>query len=249
MISIDTVYQRVLALANKEQRGYITPLEYNLLANQAQQLIFEQYFYDLDQAKKVDTDTSSFSDMEELIGSKLATFTINTTLADPSVFPRIPGTANPPISPNGDPDYYRTGRVYVALPTGEKYEAKKVSSTEFTNIKQSRFHSYGLSKNPIYRDSIALDEDIEVWNGRTPGSGDVTVEIVKRPEKVEWGYDVINERALYNASRSINYQLHESEETELVYKILTLAGVTINKSNLSQVALALDSANISQQKQ
>jgi len=231
MISIDTVYQRVLALANKEQRGYITPLEYNLLANQAQQLIFEQYFYDLDQAKKVDTDTSSFSDMEELIGSKLATFTINTTLAD------------------GDPDYYRTGRVYVALPTGEKYEAKKVSSTEFTNIKQSRFHSYGLSKNPIYRDSIALDEDIEVWNGRTPGSGDVTVEIVKRPEKVEWGYDVINERALYNASRSINYQLHESEETELVYKILTLAGVTINKSNLSQVALALDSANISQQKQ
>ena len=24
-ISIDTVYQRVLALANKEQRGYITP--------------------------------------------------------------------------------------------------------------------------------------------------------------------------------------------------------------------------------
>ena len=30
MISIDTVYQRVLALANKEQRGYVTPLEYNL---------------------------------------------------------------------------------------------------------------------------------------------------------------------------------------------------------------------------
>ena len=33
MIRIDTVYQRVLALANKEQRGYITPLEFNLLAN------------------------------------------------------------------------------------------------------------------------------------------------------------------------------------------------------------------------
>ena len=35
-VSIDTVYQRVLALANKEQRGYITPQEFNLLANQAQ---------------------------------------------------------------------------------------------------------------------------------------------------------------------------------------------------------------------
>ena len=59
MISIDTVYQRVLALANKEQRGYITPLEYNLLANQAQQLIFEQYFYDLDISKQITTDTTS----------------------------------------------------------------------------------------------------------------------------------------------------------------------------------------------
>ena len=48
-VSIDTVYQRVLAIANKEQRGYITPQEFNLFANQAQMDIFEQYFYDLNQ--------------------------------------------------------------------------------------------------------------------------------------------------------------------------------------------------------
>ena len=81
---------------------------------------------------------------------------------------------------------------------------------------------------------------------RTSG---VTCEVINRPNKVEWGYDVINEKALYNASRSTNYQLHESEETELVYKILTLAGITINKSGLSSVALALDNTNTSQQKQ
>ena len=46
-VNIDTVYQRVLAIANKEQRGYITPQEFNLFANQAQMDIFEQYFYDL----------------------------------------------------------------------------------------------------------------------------------------------------------------------------------------------------------
>ena len=45
-VSIDTVYQRVLAIANKEQRGYLTPQEFNLLANQAQMDIFEQYFYE-----------------------------------------------------------------------------------------------------------------------------------------------------------------------------------------------------------
>ena len=45
MVNIDTVYQRVLAIANKEQRGYITPLEFNLLANQAQLDVFEQYSF------------------------------------------------------------------------------------------------------------------------------------------------------------------------------------------------------------
>ena len=48
-VNIDTVYQRVLAFANKEQRGYVTPQEFNLFANQAQMDIFEQYFYDINQ--------------------------------------------------------------------------------------------------------------------------------------------------------------------------------------------------------
>ena len=52
MVNVDTVYQRVLALANKEQRGYITPQEFNLFADQAQMEIFEQYFYDIDQYRK-----------------------------------------------------------------------------------------------------------------------------------------------------------------------------------------------------
>ena len=53
MVLIDTVYQRVLAIANKEQRGYITPQEFNLFANQAQMNIFEQYFYDLNQFRRL----------------------------------------------------------------------------------------------------------------------------------------------------------------------------------------------------
>ena len=70
-VSIDSVYQRVLALANKEQRGYITPLEFNLFANQAQLVIFDQYFYDLNQFKRVVGDETSFSDIPELIKNKL----------------------------------------------------------------------------------------------------------------------------------------------------------------------------------
>ena len=55
-ISVDTVYQRVLAIANKEQRGYITPQEYNLLANQAQMQIFESYFFTKNQRERLEPD-------------------------------------------------------------------------------------------------------------------------------------------------------------------------------------------------
>ena len=66
-VSIDRVYQKVLALANKEQRGYITPQEYNLYANQAQMEIFEQYFYDLNQAHREVGNDTTYADVDDLV--------------------------------------------------------------------------------------------------------------------------------------------------------------------------------------
>ena len=74
MVSVNTVYQTVLALANKEQRGYITPQEFNLHANHAQLDIFEQYFYDLNQFKRVPGNQSSYADMTDLIEDKIQVF-------------------------------------------------------------------------------------------------------------------------------------------------------------------------------
>jgi len=62
MVRVDSVYQKVLALANKEQRGYITPQEFNLFADLAQTEIFEQYFYDINQFRRVPGNNHEFSD-------------------------------------------------------------------------------------------------------------------------------------------------------------------------------------------
>ena len=66
-VSIDTVYQKVLMLANKEQRGYITPQEFNLFANQAQMEIFEQYFYDLNQLARIQGNSDQYADIRHNI--------------------------------------------------------------------------------------------------------------------------------------------------------------------------------------
>tara|TARA_R110000824_G_scaffold39691_2_gene119743 strand:+ start:134 stop:799 length:666 start_codon:yes stop_codon:yes gene_type:complete len=221
MVPIDTVYQRVLALANKEQRGYITPLEFNLLANQAQMQIFEQYFYDLDKVKRTDSEESSLSDMEELIKNKLTFF-----------------TSIQPISGGVFPANYRIGKIFVS-----QQEAKKIDQIEYTNMLASTFHSLGLANLSVYVDSTVPGQDI------IPYGGAATCEVIVRPRKVEWGYDVIQEKALYHAGRSTNFELHDSEEMELVYKILTLAGVVIDKIRLAQSGGGLERAQILQEKQ
>tara|TARA_R110000824_G_scaffold226529_1_gene414323 strand:+ start:256 stop:945 length:690 start_codon:yes stop_codon:yes gene_type:complete len=227
-ISIDTVYQRVLAITNKEQRGYITPLEFNLIANQAQMLIFEQYFYDLDKVKKAANDDSSFSDMVELIKNKLAGFSSITTIPGGTTFPTN----------------YRTGKIFYG-----GYEVKQVETNDIANTFGSTFHALGLQKNPVYTESSVTSEDILVFDSAGQVTAGVSVEIILQPSKAEWGYDVIAERALYNASSSVDFELHNSEETELVYKILELAGAIVGKAGLMQIGDQEDIKKIQQEKQ
>ena len=76
-VSVDTVYQRVLAILNKEQRGYVTPQEFNLFANQAQLDIFEQYFYDINQFGRIPGNDTEFSDMLNLLNEKINIFEVD----------------------------------------------------------------------------------------------------------------------------------------------------------------------------
>lgn len=49
MINVNTVYTTVLSILNKEQRGYLTPYEFNQIATQVQLEIFEKFFEDYNQ--------------------------------------------------------------------------------------------------------------------------------------------------------------------------------------------------------
>ena len=70
-VSVDTVYQTVLSTLNKEQRGYVTPQEFNLFAEQAQLDIFEQYFYDINQFGRLHGNSTEYSDMLNILEEKV----------------------------------------------------------------------------------------------------------------------------------------------------------------------------------
>ena len=96
-VGINKVYNKVLAIANKEQRGYITPQEYNLFADLAQMEIFEQYFYDKNQFMRVNGNDGEYSDIIHNLNEKIAVFERSTTI-----------NPNGSISAN---DFYRLGTV------------------------------------------------------------------------------------------------------------------------------------------
>ena len=73
-INVDTVYKTVLLVLNKEQRGYITPDEFNRTATQVQLDIFEQYFDDLNQQLRVPQSDYDYSDRQMNIDENISPF-------------------------------------------------------------------------------------------------------------------------------------------------------------------------------
>ena len=79
-INVNTVYTTVLSVLNKEQRGYITPDEFNKLATQVQLEIFEKYFEDLNQQLRVPQADSEYANRQKNIDNCISIFK---TIASP----------------------------------------------------------------------------------------------------------------------------------------------------------------------
>ena len=73
-INVDKVYKTVLLIFNKEQRGYLTPYEFNKIATQVQLEIFETYFETLNQQLRVPQNESEYGDRYKTVEEKLDIF-------------------------------------------------------------------------------------------------------------------------------------------------------------------------------
>jgi hypothetical protein len=70
----------------------------------------------------------------------------------------------------------------------------------------------------------------------------------KIPNKVNWTYVVINKRAMYDANSSTqNFELHPSEENQLINKILKLSGIAIQQPDIMKAGQGMEMATKQQQ--
>jgi hypothetical protein len=73
-INVDTVYRTVLLIMNKEQRGYLTPEEFNKIGGQVQLEIFNSYFEELNQQLRTIENDSEYANRVKTIEHKLEYF-------------------------------------------------------------------------------------------------------------------------------------------------------------------------------
>ena len=267
MVNIDTVYQKVLAIANKEQRGYITPQEFNLFADNAQKEIFEQYFYDLNQFKRVPGNNTGYADMVANLEEKISLFErydkwVNVTndWGDMNLSQQLPR-------------FYRMIMVRVSWkrPEGKfdknpsKFvQAEHVSLKELTSLSGGSMLTKPTRTFPIYTKyaNHLSETNLKIYPrpqknidgvGNYPGDTTldrVLISYIQTPKKPNWNYQVVNKKPFFlNDSNSRHFDLHESEESELVYRILALAGITLQKPELTQSAITLETQKVQQEKQ
>ena len=225
MVSIDTVYQKVLAFANKEQRGYITPQEFNLFADHAQKEIFEQNFYDLNQFIRVSGNSEEYSDIIHNINEKIA------------VFEKVSAINNGIIA---EDDIFRLGTVIA----NDNTIVEEVQQDDILEMNMSPL-TKPTDSRPVYvRTGF---NTMSFYPASYSFTGTCTY--VKKPSKPNWGYVVHNETALHDPTNKVDFELHASEEKELVYKILKFAGLAMRRNDIAQSGQGLETMQIQQEKQ
>ena len=290
-INVNTVYQTVLLILNKEQRGYMTPVEFNKIGTQVQLEIFERYFEDLNQQIRIPQTNTDYADrvvnLDEKIsifktigdttyangsfslpaesGSSQATFTTVTILnqqaytittitanqlAGGTTTVYLDGIASTAYSINGtiitlnvapaagidifivnvQDDFYRLGTVIYgagALPT---QELERVDRGELYHLLSSKLTA-PTTTYPIY---VYERQKLFVYP-QTIQTG-VQATYIRKPVDPIWNFTLSGNAYVYNPDTSLNFELHDSEQTEIVLKVLLYAGVVVKDPTIIQVA-------------
>lgn len=216
---IDKIRNTVLSLISKNNRGYLTPIEFNLYADMAQLYIFEKDFDEYSKSIVKQNNrlyNSEYSDIPKFLRERIDRFVKYVTLSYNST---------PKTFSYSDTDIYKimnleyNGTDIEEVSKMHLNKLKKVSSTTVDE------------KYPIY---TRLGNDFSVLP-TTIISG-VTCLCIKRPKAPNWTYTVVNGNPMFNQSAGDyqDFEIHPSQEVELIIKILGYAGLTITSEQVMQ---------------
>lgn len=290
-INVDTVYRTVLLIMNKEQRGYMTPDEFNKISNQAQLEIFNEYFEDLNQQLRGVSNNSEYANRIKTLEEKLAIFKtppISITKVD-SYFP-LPTLSNyisdetftttssqvytfsliePADVKNNVIKVFLEGTEliettdYIISSTGQNIQLTSIPTSGESLVVQLYENNLYKLGTVIYNDTVEVErvnrndllrinmspltapsssfpifvfENNKFYVYPTTITDNIKASYIKKPTSARWNFTTSNGGYVYNSATSENFQLHATEQTSLITRILLYAGIIIKDPQVVQLA-------------
>ena len=229
---INDVRNTVLSIISKDNRGYITPDEFNLFAKQAQLEIFEQYIYSYSNSinkQNARMFGEGYTDVPKNMGEVLDSFSTLAalTFSNPNFLLPI--------------DFYYLERVMY----NNTIEVEKVSQRKISALLNSNLTAPDVN-NPVYTMS---DPGLVVYP--TTILTNITTQYLRYPKDPVWTYDLITAgQPVFDPTNAfyVDFELPLSDFSGLVVKILQYAGVSIREMEVVQAAKS-EEIQDSQQKQ
>ncbi len=243
-INVNTVYTTVLTILNKEQRGYLTPYEFNNIANQVQLQIFEKFFEDYNQYIRMPKTDVEFASRMDHIRDEF------------QIFEKTANASNDPVASSNvytqPTDLYRFGTAFYTKATG---------APEIAIMSKRDYKEQTLS--PLLQPSLNFpiatyqQDKITVYPSLTTFSNeDVEFNYVRRPDLARWGYSTggfgqfvydptVYNPALLNNTGSLLSSINPNLTNGIAQQITVTPGassdpaVTITTANSSATGLQL----------
>ncbi len=228
-MNIDTAYEFVKDLANKDQRGFIPSAKFNRYAERAQMEVFMQRYGNPKEYQPGRPIPRIAYDMTQKIHDDLRPFLKPWILS---------------IDRNGQApypaDYVHPSAIrYVVYSGDSSYE------TPVEVIPDDKA-GYRLSSTVVppsrqYPICVLYDQHIQFY----PASlGSVKFSYLRQPRIPKWGFTIVNSREVYDAGSSVDFEFPDEVHNEICIKILSYVGIKMREPELVQYAEGKDRQGI-----
>lgn len=244
-INVDTVYKTVLLILNQQQRGYMTPDEFNKVGAQVQLEIFNSYVNDLNQQLRLPQNDTEYANRIKNIEENLQFF--QKYISNATVAGAITGTnpftlnvrsyAQVPDSPGPMSDLYKIGSVMYRNRILNQYSQRN----EITQLLLSPL-TQPTTTFPIYlyesgATTTPANPQVYIYPTSIIDPADINISYLSKPADINWAFSTGSlGQFVFEVGDSTNFSLSPTEQTNVILKILMYAGVIINDPTIIQVA-------------
>jgi len=226
---IDLIYKTLLTIINKENQGYVSPTEFNILSNNVQNEIFRGYFEDENKDKTKENKGYTNKGYSNLDFNERQRINQFSAILDIS---------------KADDKFTLPSDLYFIEDDGILSKVTEVNdiSSVVEEVERSIIGYLGNSISgasisyPIYErysDNVIVYPTI---------IDEITLRYLRTPKVPNWTYFVTGAGSeLFDPSNASyqDFELHESEFSNIVNRMLTYFGINLREAEIVQIAETL----------